>query len=104
MSESELPDPAGALDAATRLKSGTDHLQGSVTAAKDLVERTQAVAPLWGDDEAGRQYRARYVPTDELLKATKQITEVLDGLAKVSAVAVDTLVHADERSRQALPD
>ncbi|GAB2934329.1 hypothetical protein GCM10027280_22660 [Micromonospora polyrhachis] len=55
-----VTDADGALTAAARFAARTSEVQSVGTSALSLVARTAALAPLFGDDDAGRRYRKNY--------------------------------------------
>ncbi len=56
----DIKDTDGALTAAARLAAHTADAQSAGTDGLSLVARTAALAPLFGDDDAGRRYRENY--------------------------------------------
>lgn len=96
MAEVDLPDPAAALAAAHRLTVALSELNDTVSSAAALVGRTEQLAPLWGSDESGSEYRQKY--TDAAVPLRTNIVELTAGLAELGSSvqnAVSSIADAD---------
>jgi len=56
----DVKDPDAALTAATRFAARTADIETVGRAGLSLIAQMAALAPLFGDDEAGRRYRKNY--------------------------------------------
>ncbi|GAB3154668.1 hypothetical protein GCM10027290_49440 [Micromonospora sonneratiae] len=102
VAESQFASKIAALNAAAQLHANGSRLQDAVARAAQLVQQTQQTAPLWGNDEAGRQYRANYAQCEQVLEATQRLAQVLSEVGKVSTKAVENLIEADDRANRVL--
>jgi len=102
VSESHFGSKAAALDAAVTLHGSAGALHDAAARAIQLVQQTQQAAPLWGDDEAGRRYRANYAQCEQVLEGVQRLTQLLQEMGKVCAHTVDALIESDDRAARTL--
>jgi hypothetical protein len=95
--EAFVKDPSGAAMAASRLSAELDHLNTVASAAAGLIGATEALSPLWGDDQGGRLFRHNYSQAGEQVRlATIQLTAALAELALTTSKALESIVDADD--------
>jgi uncharacterized protein YukE len=102
--EIQLGNKVAALNAAASLDACGERLRQTVDRAAQLVQQTQQSAPLWGDDEAGRRYRANYANCEQVLQAVQRLGEVFNEVGRVCRPTVEALIEADERVARSFGD
>jgi hypothetical protein len=93
----DVKDVGGALTAASRLAVHTSDAQSVGASALSLVARTAALAPLFGDDDAGRRYRRNY--DDAAPDLQRMIQLFCQGLAEIGGETgklLSQLVETDD--------
>ncbi|MFG1889039.1 hypothetical protein ACGFIR_14345 [Micromonospora sp. NPDC049051] len=93
----DIKDVSGAITAASRLATHTADTHSVSVDGLGLVARTAALAPLFGDDDAGRRYRHNY---GELAPELERMIQLFgEGVAEVGGAAgklLGQLVESDD--------